>query len=74
MKESSLTALVPFAASDNPAVGVKLVEGYIKVLEDRREQNRDRAAALDDGSAYIGVAIACVTIELILAFIAVAVG
>jgi hypothetical protein len=61
------------ARQGNPGVGVKLVQGYADIAEDRRSNNKKRAQALDQAAIACGWAFACLGAELIVAFISVAV-
>ncbi len=61
------------ARKGNPAVGAKLVEAYATIADGRRENNKKRADALDCAAKASGFAILFVGIQLLLAFIAVAV-
>jgi hypothetical protein len=61
------------ARDGNPAVGVKLVGAYAQIAEGRRVNNRLRTDALEHATVACGLAFACITVELILAFVAVGV-
>jgi hypothetical protein len=61
------------ARDGNPAVGVKLVGAYAKIAEGRRANNRLRTDALERATIACGLAFVCITVELILAFVAVGV-
>jgi hypothetical protein len=61
------------AYAGNPAVGAKLVDAYAKIADDRRQVNAERAAAVDAAAVACGIAMALIGIELVLAFVAVAV-
>jgi len=61
------------ARDGNPAVGAKLVDAYAKIAEGRRANNRTRTDALERATQACGIAVVCIAIELILAFVAVGV-
>jgi hypothetical protein len=61
------------AREGNPAVGVKLVSAYADIAEGRRKNNAKRAKALDGAAKACGVALLFIGVELVLAFVAVAV-
>ena len=61
------------ARAGNPAVGVKLVEAYANIAEDRRKKNNTRADAVDSAAKACGAAIVLIGVELVLAFVAVGV-
>jgi hypothetical protein len=54
-------------------VGVKLVSAYADIAEGRRKNNAKRAKALDGAAKACGVALLFIGVELVLAFVAVAV-
>ena len=68
----TIRSYVDFARAGNPAVGVKLVSAYADVASGRRENNAKRAAAVDRAAVACGLAMLVVSIELVLAFLAVA--
>jgi hypothetical protein len=61
------------ALEGNPRVGVNLVEAYSDIAEQRRSNNTVRANALERATIACSAAIAFISIELVLAFIAAAV-
>jgi hypothetical protein len=61
------------ARDGNPAVGARLVDAYATIAEGRRANNRKRTDALESATVACGIAVACIAIELILAFTAVGV-
>lgn len=61
------------ARDGNPAVGARLIDAYATIAEGRRANNRKRTDALECATKACGVAVACIAIELILAFVAVGV-
>jgi hypothetical protein len=61
------------ARQGNPAVGAKLVEGYATIAEGRRENNERRAIALDRAGWACALTMLFIGIELVLAFVAVAI-
>ena len=61
------------ARDGNPAVGPKLVEAYAKIAEGRRDNNKLRTDALERATKACGVTLTLLTVELVLAFVAVAV-
>lgn len=69
----TIRAYIDAARQGNPAVGVKLVRAYADIAEGRRTNNAERAEALEAAAKACGVALAFITIELVLAFVAVAV-
>jgi hypothetical protein len=68
----TIRSYVDFARAGNPAVGVKLVSAYADIASGRRENNERRAAAVDRAAVACGLAMLVVSIELLLAFLAVA--
>jgi hypothetical protein len=60
------------ARAGNPAVGVKLIDAYVKILSGRRENNETRAKALERAGIACGVAFGLIAVELIAAFVAAA--
>jgi len=73
LSTKTIKAYVDAAREGNPAVGVKLVNAYADVAEGRRRNNGTRAHALDDAAKACGVALLFIAVELVLAFVAVAV-
>lgn len=69
----TITNYLEAARAGNPAVGVKLVDAYAKIAEDRRANNQKRTDALEQATKATAFAFACVSIEIVLAFTAVAV-
>lgn len=61
------------ARAGNPGVGAKLVDAYADIADDRRKNNANRAEAVGDAAIACGIAMALIGIELVLAFVAVAV-
>lgn len=61
------------AREGNPAVGVKLIGAYTEIAEGRRTNNEKRAKSLESASVACAVAMTCIAIELVLAFVAVGV-
>jgi fructose-specific phosphotransferase system IIC component len=69
----TITTYLEAARAGNPAVGVKLVDAYVKIAEDRRANNQKRTDALEQATKATALAFACMAIEIVLAFTAVAV-
>jgi hypothetical protein len=61
------------AHAGNPAVGVKLVDAYSDIAEDRRKVNAERADVVDKAAIACGSAMLLIGTELVLTFFAVAV-
>jgi hypothetical protein len=65
---------IDFARAGNAAVGVKLVGAYADIASGRRANNAKRAKAVDRAAVACGLAMVVMSVELILAMIAVATG
>jgi hypothetical protein len=68
----TIRAYRDFARAGNAAVGVKLVSAYADVASGRRANNAFRAKAVDRAAGFCGLAMLVVSLELLLAFVAVA--
>jgi hypothetical protein len=73
LSTKTIKAYIEAARQGNPAVGVKLVGAYADIAEGRRKNNGARAEALDDAAKACGVALLFTAVQLVLAFVAVAV-
>lgn len=73
LKVKTVRDYVEFARNGNPAVGVKLIEAWTDVADGRRANNKKRAERVEEAAIVCGIAMAFIGIELVLAFVAVAV-
>jgi hypothetical protein len=64
---------IDYAREGSPVVGVNLVSAYADIAEGRRKNNGARADALDSAAKACAVATVFIAVELVLAFVAVAV-
>lgn len=70
---NTIRSYIDAARQGNPAVGTKLVGAYATIADGRRKNNAHRADALEAAARACGVAIGFTGLELVLAFVAVAV-
>jgi ABC-type xylose transport system permease subunit len=70
---ATLTQYLDAARDENPLVGVRMVEAYTQVIDSRRTANSDRITAVDNAAERCAVAIGATAVQLVLAFVAVAV-
>jgi hypothetical protein len=73
LEAETITEYVNQAREGNPAVGVNLIKAFSTILEDRRGKNRLRAESVESAAKACAFALAFVSIELILSFLAVAI-
>lgn len=73
LETDTIHEYIDYAREGNPVVGVNLVAAYAEIAEGRRKNNEKRANALDCAAKACGVATVFIAVELVLAFIAVAV-
>lgn len=64
----TIRAYVAYARAGDPLVGVKLIEAFAHIAEDRREKNEMRATALSHAVVACGATIALATVQLVVAF------
>jgi hypothetical protein len=73
LETETIREYIDYAREGNPVVGVNLIAAYADIAQGRRANNALRASALDRAAKACGVATLLIAVELVLAFIAVAV-
>jgi hypothetical protein len=71
LEPDTLTDYISYAQKGNEAVAVKLVTAYAEIAKQRRDNNETRAKAMEHAARACFIALAFVSVELTLAFIAV---